>query len=452
MHCSTMTKESSSSDGHHKRVQRPSFYPRGLAYALAALKLFCGCALVVTGCLAMYQNASYSRTAAGVWGGLIVVISAVLAFFSARTRRAERAYVLAFFFGCVAAVLTDVLVIIYAATGLATDSGFPGGFVRDETSGELIPVSQVNIPAREKAMLVNLVLIILGVLDVLFSLPGIIITLREVCGCYGPEMLMAAAAAAASGDGSAGSREWLMGSWQQQQSNQIYYSNTSGVPFAKVPAGYHHHYLNPAAATPPFVFLPPEPLRHSGNSGNNGGAFFAPLEVYASPQFYYASPPPYPSPASNMSHPSMAHLLPAASPWEFDIYHQPPPTAYYGTAPPPPPPVSSSSGRRRRRSRSQSAAAPSNRSSGRQRRPHQQQHHRRRNGPTDSDLDKTYTGLDRELAEEFIEQTMEPESVAAAGSTSRGSRSAALTAASDRADEKQHRRQQHVSGTESEEW
>ena len=29
-------------------------------------------------------------------------------------------------------------------------------------------------------------------------------------------------------------------------------------------------------------------------------------------------------------------------------------------------------------------------------------------GPTDSDLDKTYTGLDRELAEEFIEQTMDP--------------------------------------------
>jgi len=29
-------------------------------------------------------------------------------------------------------------------------------------------------------------------------------------------------------------------------------------------------------------------------------------------------------------------------------------------------------------------------------------------GPTDSDIDKTYTGLDRELAEEFIEQTMDP--------------------------------------------
>ena len=33
---------------------------------------------------------------------------------------------------------------------------------------------------------------------------------------------------------------------------------------------------------------------------------------------------------------------------------------------------------------------------------------KKRNGPTDSDLDRTYTGLDRELAEEFIEQTMDP--------------------------------------------
>ena len=31
-----------------------------------------------------------------------------------------------------------------------------------------------------------------------------------------------------------------------------------------------------------------------------------------------------------------------------------------------------------------------------------------RKGPTDSDIEKTYTGMDRELAEEFIEQTMDP--------------------------------------------
>ena len=34
----------------------------------------------------------------------------------------------------------------------------------------------------------------------------------------------------------------------------------------------------------------------------------------------------------------------------------------------------------------------------------------KRGGPSDSDLDRTYTGLDRELAEEFIEQTMDPSS------------------------------------------
>ena len=33
---------------------------------------------------------------------------------------------------------------------------------------------------------------------------------------------------------------------------------------------------------------------------------------------------------------------------------------------------------------------------------------RAKRDPTDSDIEKTYAGLDRELAEEFIEQTMDP--------------------------------------------
>ena len=45
--------------------------------------------------------------------------------------------------------------------------------------------------------------------------------------------------------------------------------------------------------------------------------------------------------------------------------------------------------------------------------PRSQQHSRpkkksKKGQPTDSDIEKTYTGLDRELAEEFIEQTMDP--------------------------------------------
>ena len=67
---------------------------------------------------------------------------------------------------------------------------------RDQVSGDLIPVSQVNIPARDMAMLANLMLIILGILEVIFTLPSFIICLREVCYCYSDsEVLMAAAAA-----------------------------------------------------------------------------------------------------------------------------------------------------------------------------------------------------------------------------------------------------------------
>ena len=75
-----------------------------------------------------------------------------------------RPYVLSFFASCGASLVVTVLVIIYAATGLARDSGFPGGFIRDSDSGELVPVSQINLPTREGAMIVNLLLIILGVL------------------------------------------------------------------------------------------------------------------------------------------------------------------------------------------------------------------------------------------------------------------------------------------------
>ena len=63
-----------------------------------------------------------------------------------------------------------------------------------------------------------------------------------------------------------------------------------------------------------------------------------------------------------------------------------------------------------------------------------------KSGPTDSDLERTYTGLDRELAEEFIEQTMDPERVA----TRQGARSPQP--------QQQHQGNVAMSGTESEAW
>ena len=46
-------------------------------------------------------------------------------------------------------------------------------------------------------------------------------------------------------------------------------------------------------------------------------------------------------------------------------------------------------------------------------------------GPTDSDIEKTYTGMDRELAEEFIEQTMDPSGGGAGDQTMSGTESEA---------------------------
>ena len=60
-----------------------------------------------------------------------------------------------------------------------------GGFARDMKTDQIR-----NIPERELAMLVNLVLILLGVLDVLFTLPSCIICLRDLCECYSADRLV----------------------------------------------------------------------------------------------------------------------------------------------------------------------------------------------------------------------------------------------------------------------
>lgn len=56
------------------------------------------------------------------------------------------------------------------------------------------------------AMLANLLLIILGILEVIFTLPSFIICLREICYCYSEsEVLMAAAAVAGPAE-----QEWML--------------------------------------------------------------------------------------------------------------------------------------------------------------------------------------------------------------------------------------------------
>jgi hypothetical protein len=54
---------------------RGMFYPRRITYTLSGLKIAGGCGLVLLGALALYQKASYAKTASGLWAGFIIIIS-----------------------------------------------------------------------------------------------------------------------------------------------------------------------------------------------------------------------------------------------------------------------------------------------------------------------------------------------------------------------------------------
>ena len=140
--------------------------------------------LIGLGAAAIVQHAGYAGHAAGIWDGVLVIISGVLGAYTVRTR-ALRVYVILFLVSSLINLLTSILLIIYSATGLAQDANEPYG-VEKSDSGDLVPVSEINITSREAGMLINTLLIILGFLDIIFSLPSVILCLRELCDCYDP--------------------------------------------------------------------------------------------------------------------------------------------------------------------------------------------------------------------------------------------------------------------------
>ena len=73
--------------------------------------------------------------------------------------------------------------------GLAQDANEPYGVEKTE-NGDLVPISDINISSRESGMLINTLLIILGFLDIIFSLPSVILCLRELCDCYDPRYIL----------------------------------------------------------------------------------------------------------------------------------------------------------------------------------------------------------------------------------------------------------------------
>ena len=92
------------------------FFPFKLTATLAALKIVGGCMLIGLGAAAIVQHAGYAGHAAGIWDGVLVIISGVLGAYTVRTR-ASRIYVILFLISSLINLLTSILLIIYSATG-----------------------------------------------------------------------------------------------------------------------------------------------------------------------------------------------------------------------------------------------------------------------------------------------------------------------------------------------
>ena len=435
---------------------RGVWYPRKAITVLSILKLILGGGLVILGALALYQKASYARLASGLWAGFILFLSGVFGIFSVKMS-ASKPYVWAFFATCSMSIIATVLVIIYSATGLARDAGLPGGFVRDPESGELVPVTEADFPPREGAMFINLGLIILGVLDIFCTLPCCIFCLRELCDCYN----------GVSGGSSLGlldhpgphhhgghhhgghddQSEWFMPYMNPAQMGQnIYFSQASGLPMPykySAPPPYPT-ILSVPQSTPPFMIYPPEastgPSPSGRRSRSQSGHRTTQDSSGSEKRTRSKSPRSTEGPRSTRGVPQhqQQYLVPA--PLELYYPYVPPPMPSYGGMPPPPYPAwgnpmdyeayynpqfyyyndmlyaqppnnqrgrRSTSSRASKRPRSKSRGAPGGPpaetpNSEMRSRPKK----KTKKGPSDSDIEKTYTGLDRELAEEFIESTM----------------------------------------------
>ena len=429
------------------------FFPFKLTATLSALKIVGGCVLVGLGAAAIIQKAGYAWKGAGIAGGVVVIISGVLGAYSVRTG-ASRPYVISFLLSCLCSLIASIVVIIYSATGLAADANMPYGVRLDEDGNYVTDLAPVS---REAAMLINTVLIIVSFLDIIFSLPSVIITLRELCNCYDPSLLTHRH----------GQHRSVM-SWLGHQP-PVFYSHASGVPYNKMGSPYRHMMTR---ATPPFIQIPSE-ASHSGPNSRHSPRDASqsrqrtrskspnPRQVHSvnhhphhqrshhSPQRSHHSPhhqyhhhhmyPPmhhtaYSAYAPMEYYAPTAALYPAhqlipvhpgmmAGQWTLPVYgdwtqheagHHPGQQRH-------------SRDREHRHKRSRSKSQPREQASNKRKKSDRRQG----KGPTDSDIEKTYTGMDRELAEEFIEQTMD-----AGGGGSR-----------DGLD-----RDHTVSGTESEAW
>ncbi|KAK2714531.1 uncharacterized protein LOC136039754 [Artemia franciscana] len=326
--------------------ERGQYFPAKLALALGMAKVLMGLLFIAFGVLAIFEKATYSQLGSGLWGGAMIIVCGFLGLVAGKNHR-SMVYIVSFLITSLLELAIVGLVLVFTTTGLIKDYNTPMGFFIDkEDNGK--PVEFLGkIPLRQRAVIVNAVLVALATLEIFLALASVAICARETCHCSKMNSTLIGSRANlleidTSPEGRA--KADRLATWIRQQTFYQNHPNVKAVPQVHTIFGPAMNYprrtpstytVAPSSLPPSYFtnFVPPRFHQHHG---------------FRSWQ------------ASDMQLP----------PVDYDI------TSLKGR--------NQKVKKKRRRSK-------------------------RIETPTQSDtLSQTYTGLDRDIAEEFIQQTMDP--------------------------------------------
>jgi len=157
-------------------------FPAKVALALGMAKCFLALLLLAFGALALWEQAAMSYLGSGLWCGAVVALSGLMGIMAAQ-RSNNLVYIVSFLLMSVLSLAAIGLLLIFAATGLARDSDAPYGYFVDQEDGSAVEILG-TVALRQRAVIINAVLVALGVVETMASLASIVICLREVCQCY----------------------------------------------------------------------------------------------------------------------------------------------------------------------------------------------------------------------------------------------------------------------------
>ncbi|XP_069170583.1 uncharacterized protein [Procambarus clarkii] len=406
------------------------FFPSKLALSLALLKLLLATLMVALGAAALILRAALSALGGGLWAGAVVGLCGFLGVCASR-RPYAHVYVVSFMCVAILSMASSGLLIVLSATAWARDDQHPTAvFVEQETQEEVEVLGEVAV--RRPAVLVSGALVLLGVVDCIVNLACVAVSAREACGLYSKGQDHA------QGLSEGHNRKERLYRWLGQQKTIFPIGSSSSPPHqvssisqfvplsssdssssatprkpSTDPSSTLYHIHNQTGnATPshlsssvkacanntttpspsiPSILKPPPPALPVTNASHSRPQS---SNLHASTRHQQLLYPHPLHPCHHYQHPLLHHI-----PQPVTHHYTPHPSLYYPhliTPMMPLYPLAKEHKKKDAKKRKDKNAKKD------------KKHSRKNNELTDEQIDKTYTGLDREIAEEFIDSTMEP--------------------------------------------